>query len=91
MINNIMPRRARSKKKASPRVREDEQLYLLQRPGNMASSPTRLLRSRPSYTTALGAAYLGNSLDLLRQLPAESIDLVVTSPPYALGARSYVT
>jgi site-specific DNA-methyltransferase (cytosine-N4-specific) len=28
--------------------------------------------------------YLGDSRDLLRQMPEESVDLVVTSPPYAL-------
>jgi site-specific DNA-methyltransferase (cytosine-N4-specific) len=36
------------------------------------------------YTTPLGAAYLGDSLELLRALPADGVNLVVTSPPYAL-------
>lgn len=36
------------------------------------------------YETKLGAAYLGNSLDLLQQVPDESIDLICTSPPFAL-------
>lgn len=36
------------------------------------------------YRTALGAAYLGDSLEVLGALPTESVDLVVTSPPYAL-------
>lgn len=31
-----------------------------------------------------GAAYLGDSLELLGELPAYSVNLVVTSPPYAL-------
>ncbi len=85
MVNNLMPKRATTKKsKASPRVREDEQLYFVQKPTKTGSWPARSIRSRPSYSTTFGAAYLGNSLDLLRQLPAESIDLVVTSPPYAL-------
>jgi len=39
---------------------------------------------RPAYTTGLGAAYCGDSLDLLVALPEESINLVVTSPPFAL-------
>jgi DNA modification methylase len=39
---------------------------------------------RPAYTTSLGAAYCGDSLELLRALPEESINLVVTSPPFAL-------
>jgi DNA modification methylase len=38
----------------------------------------------PLYTTPLGEAYAGDALGLLRQPPAESIDLVLTSPPFAL-------
>jgi DNA methylase len=38
----------------------------------------------PTYTTDWGAAYVGDSLPLLRTIPAGSIDLVITSPPYAL-------
>lgn len=37
-----------------------------------------------AYTTRNGAAYCGDSRKLLRQLPNESIDLVMTSPPFAL-------
>ena len=40
--------------------------------------------SMPSYTTQLGAAYTGDSLHLLSELPDESINLIVTSPPFAL-------
>lgn len=38
----------------------------------------------PYYCTSLGAAYLSDALPALRALPDESIDLVLTSPPYAL-------
>ena len=38
----------------------------------------------PAYTTAAGAAYCGNSLDLLQSLPESSVNLVMTSPPFAL-------
>jgi len=38
----------------------------------------------PLYTTNLGAAYRGDSLALLPKVESESVDLVVTSPPYAL-------
>lgn len=38
----------------------------------------------PSYTTALGAAYCADSLDLLGEQESESVDLIVTSPPFAL-------
>jgi site-specific DNA-methyltransferase (cytosine-N4-specific) len=38
----------------------------------------------PAYKTDLGAAYLGDSREILAALPEESVDLVLTSPPYAL-------
>jgi site-specific DNA-methyltransferase (cytosine-N4-specific) len=37
-----------------------------------------------AYTTQLGAAYVGDSLKLLTDLPDGSVNLVVTSPPFAL-------
>jgi site-specific DNA-methyltransferase (cytosine-N4-specific) len=37
-----------------------------------------------TYTTNNGAAYCGDSRELLKHLPDESIDLVMTSPPFAL-------
>jgi len=38
----------------------------------------------PLYTTDNGSAYEGDSIELLRELPEASIDLVMTSPPFAL-------
>ncbi len=38
----------------------------------------------PLYVTSHGAAYVGDSLELLDQLETDSIDLVMTSPPFAL-------
>jgi site-specific DNA-methyltransferase (cytosine-N4-specific) len=38
----------------------------------------------PTYRTNLGAAYCGDSRDLLDQLPEGSVNLVMTSPPFAL-------
>lgn len=38
----------------------------------------------PLYTTDYGAAYVGDSLNLLDHLEPDSIDLVITSPPFAL-------
>lgn len=38
----------------------------------------------PEYGTSWGAAYCCDSLPWLRAIPDESVDLVVTSPPYAL-------
>jgi DNA modification methylase len=41
----------------------------------------------PMYTTRLGQAYQADALDLLRQMPDESVALVVTSPPFALRRK----
>lgn len=38
----------------------------------------------PAYSTELGAAYCGDSRQLLEALPDGSINLVLTSPPFAL-------
>lgn len=38
----------------------------------------------PYYTTAFGAAFLGDSLDYMRKIKSNSINLVMTSPPFAL-------
>ena len=42
------------------------------------------MRTKPLYRTQHGQAYAGNSLDLLAQVPENSVDLVMTSPPFAL-------
>ena len=38
----------------------------------------------PIYQTGFGAAYVADSLELMRGIPSGSVDLVLTSPPYAL-------
>jgi DNA modification methylase len=43
-----------------------------------------LLLQEPLYRTTYGAAFLGDSQQLLAQLPTGSVNLVFTSPPYAL-------
>jgi DNA modification methylase len=43
--------------------------------------------SSPLYTTAKGSAYVGDALDLLRGIADESVDLVMTSPPFALQRK----
>lgn len=39
---------------------------------------------RAAYSTILGKAYCGDSLALMREMAPNSVDLVMTSPPYAL-------
>jgi site-specific DNA-methyltransferase (cytosine-N4-specific) len=43
-----------------------------------------LLSPSPYYTTSGGAAYQGDSRELLDELPEGVVDLIVTSPPFAL-------
>ncbi len=43
-----------------------------------------LLERSASYTTPRGAAYCGDSRELLAELPDASVNLVITSPPFAL-------
>jgi len=45
---------------------------------------THFLESEPYYTTKRGAAYQGDSRKLLEQVPEGEIDLIITSPPFAL-------
>ena len=48
-------------------------------------NPSKLLEKVPAYyTTQLGAAYLIDSQEILAKLPDDSLDLIFTSPPYAL-------
>lgn len=42
---------------------------------------------QPIYKTDFGAAYCGDSLELLGKLRTESINLIVTSPPFALRRK----
>lgn len=42
---------------------------------------------KPLYFTELGAAYIADSIDMLNQLPDNSVNLVITSPPFALQRK----
>jgi site-specific DNA-methyltransferase (cytosine-N4-specific) len=42
------------------------------------------MESPAYYTTKLGSAYLGDALELLKEVEDQSIDLICTSPPFAL-------
>ena len=50
----------------------------------MAPSFQPKFPTQAAYTTAQGAAYCGNALDLMVALPSGSVNLVMTSPPFAL-------
>ncbi|MDY0343693.1 MAG: site-specific DNA-methyltransferase [Lentimicrobium sp.] len=42
------------------------------------------MEKKEFYNTNLGTAYLGDSLELMKDIPDASIDLILTSPPFAL-------
>ncbi|MGA2972974.1 MAG: site-specific DNA-methyltransferase [Candidatus Bathyarchaeia archaeon] len=44
----------------------------------------RISDVKPYYKTRLGCAYLGDAYELCSKLPDESVNLIVTSPPFAL-------
>lgn len=41
----------------------------------------------PYYTTNLGSAYLGDALQLMKHLPKNFVNLIMTSPPFALRRK----
>lgn len=50
-------------------------------------SPIELTEISPRYSTPLGAAYVGDAAIVLGLLPDQSINAIITSPPYALRAK----
>lgn len=53
----------------------------------MTFIPLPTMKSMPYYRTELGEAYLGDSLSLMQELADRSINLIVTSPPFALTRK----
>ena len=49
--------------------------------------PLSLSELKPYYSTNSGAAFNLDSLSVLRRLPSASVDLVLTSPPFALTRK----
>ena len=48
------------------------------------STVCQLIDADHEYSSELGSAFQGDSRELLKELPDNSIDLIVTSPPFAL-------
>lgn len=46
------------------------------------STSTQCTGLRPAFSTSLGNLFVGDCLPILRTLPDNSLDLVITSPPY---------
>ena len=51
------------------------------------NNPQKLINLTPYYSTKHGAAYLGDSLKLIKTIPENSINLIITSPPFALTRK----
>jgi site-specific DNA-methyltransferase (cytosine-N4-specific) len=58
--------------------RDRAELKPAEHPSNLVQLPA------PTYSTRLGSMFCGDSTQLLRSMPDNSVDLVCTSPPYAL-------
>ena len=50
----------------------------------LVSKPATIKGAKPLYKTSMGSAFLDDSLNLLKKIPSNSINLIMTSPPYAL-------
>lgn len=53
----------------------------------MTFFPFPAMTSVPYYRTEHGEAYLGDSLQLMKELPRKSVNLILTSPPFALTRK----
>lgn len=49
-----------------------------------AASDKNMDHSKTSYlTTDLGSLYQGDCLEIMRDMPANNVDLILTDPPYS--------
>ncbi|AFY49466.1 DNA modification methylase [Nostoc sp. PCC 7524] len=51
------------------------------------TTTTKLIKLTPYYTQQHGQAYLGNSLEIISSITDNSINLIITSPPFALTRK----
>ena len=64
------------------------QMKLPKEPSLRVHEVMRLLGEESSYYhTDFGVAYLGDTLQLIKNLPDESVNLIMTSPPFALRRK----
>jgi site-specific DNA-methyltransferase (cytosine-N4-specific) len=69
--------------------RQDAPMFVEGRfhPDFKSSDIPKVAKLAPAYSTALGAMFQIDALEMLRKLPAASVDLVMTSPPFALTRK----
>ena len=53
----------------------------------LLESETKLMKVKPFYVTEMGQAFVGDTIKLIEEIPDESIDLIMTSPPYGLRKK----
>jgi len=54
----------------------------------MVSDVNSIMKNvKPYYKTRLGKAFLGNTLELIKNIPDNSVNLIITSPPYGLRKK----
>ncbi len=56
-------------------------------PGLDWADDLRLDKLRPTYSTSQGALFQADAIEMLTKLPSNSVDLVMTSPPFALTRK----
>jgi len=54
---------------------------------NQGAAFTKKMPYQPYYCTRRGKAYCADSLEFLAEVPTSSVDLVITSPPFALRRK----
>ena len=53
----------------------------------LLKSGSKLMKTKPFYVTEQGQAYVGDAMELIKEIPDNSIDLIMTSPPYGLRKK----
>lgn len=53
----------------------------------MQKNKKKVAKLKPYYETEYGEAYLGDTLDIIKHTPDNSVNLVLTSPPFALTSQ----
>lgn len=91
MRDNLIkvPKREKKPEQTGELFKSEELPVSKPRAKNVSQPPQEWSRAllpnaKEGYRTPMGAALIGDALDLLKSLPPESVSLVVTSPPYAL-------
>jgi len=70
---------------AIARIGIDRRNVVVRKEGQMERTVVKL--PEPYYRTEYGAAYLGDALELVKSIQDDSVNLIMTSPPFALNKK----